>query len=136
MAYEIWKEAVVTRDGAVLEGEETYGHKALLDAGGGVLEIRLATHRENVAYIRIAEPDADGDAGVLATDLVSAVADLRRLSPFNQLSSEDEARQERAAQVVERVCEFLEGDGDPVADTLATDLRTTFLDLEERARHA
>lgn len=133
MGYEIWEERLVTRDGKVEDGE-THGHRATV-YGEGVVEIRLAMHMRGVAYLTQKETDEDGDVCVQVTDLRAALLDLARLSPFNsELSSEDSVAQERAARVVEQVCEVLNSDpDDPVNQALILELRSTMLNLIERA---
>lgn len=117
--YEIWEERLVTRDGA---NEQAQGYNAVV-SGDGWLRLRLL----GPGMLRVeCEPP---NVIVKPSELVAAISDLKRLAGMDDELPLDVAEaRERAAEVVERVCEAL-GSDDPVRSTLATDLRTIVLAL-------
>lgn len=133
---EIWEERLVTVDGHA-PPPTLVQHKATIFSradDGGSVEVWLSSTLEDLGYLKLTDPDDDGEVSFAPSDLIAALADLRRIGPFNaELSSDDSQIQERAAKAVERVCEELAKSGDPYHDTLAVDLRTAMLALIERA---
>lgn len=125
--YEIYEERLVTQDGAVPPVIRDQ-HYAKVYCDEGHVEVRLAPQDTNVIWMHVVGRP-DDQIPVYAVDLAAALRDLRRLTGVPG-DPETADMQERAAQVVERSCRVLEGDGnDPVRTTLAGDLRVTMLQL-------
>lgn len=127
--YEIREDRVVTHDGKTAD-DSMRKHYARVESDGGELRIELADYDPTVGTVRIECAMSNGDVGFHVAELLAAFSDLGRLagldSPESPAISE---RNERVAQVVERVCAELESDHNPVRESLATDLRAVVLSL-------
>lgn len=122
--YEIWEDRLVTRDG---DNADAANHRAVVYGDG---HINLRIDGTVGALLVSVEETLDGTATVPLKDVIAALADLRTLKGMNdELASDVAAAQERAAEIVERVCEELAKGASPYRETLATDLRTIVLGL-------
>lgn len=132
MGFEIYEERLVVRDGKV--PTNGYGHHyALIEEGHhGCLKVANQGSDPETLRVEIYRPSEEGDAEVPMADFTAAVDALRRLRGVDTPRPELEEVRERAARVVERACDMLQGGGD-VGTTAASDLRTTMLQLIDLA---
>ena len=127
--YEIHEDRLVTSNGRVPGDDSGRQHYARIESDGGTLRVELAGYDPEIGFVLAENTMSDGRVGLQLRDLRDSLDDLSRLAGADVARPEVEERNERVAQVVERVCRELESDDDPVRTTLASDLRATVLGL-------